>query len=376
VAGSGRRSRVPVAIATALALAALGCSGDGADEGTGGAGEAARGIAAEDVAPDPSAGCGAAEPPVTATPAGSADETVTLPPGGGRDEAVADGAADVAAEGERWYLRHVPPAHDGTTPVPLVVDLHSYAEGAEVHTVHSGLGPHGDEAGFVTVTPQGTGVVPMWRATPGSPDVAFVGQVLDHVEATLCVDRARVYVAGLSNGAMLASVLACELPDRIAAVAAVAGVTAVEGCDPDRPVPVVAFHGTEDPFLDYDGGFGAAVAALPAPDGDGVVGDAQPAVVMPVPEVVAAWAGRNGCDAAAGPSEEGVAEDVTRLAFDCPAGAEVVLYRVEGGGSTWPGAELLREATDVVGVTTFSVAATEITWSFFTAHARADAPGR
>lgn len=365
-AGSGRRSRASVAIATALALAALGCSGDGGDEGTSATGEAARGVAAEDVAAEPSAGCAAEPPPEAGAPAPGVDEKMTLPTAGTGAE----------AEGGRWYLRHVPAAHDGTTPVPLVVDLHSYAEGAEVHTVHSGLGPHGDEAGFVTVTPQGTGTLPMWLPMPGSPDVAFVEQVLDDVEATLCVDRARVYVAGLSNGAMLASVLACELPDRIAAVGAVAGVTEVEGCEPGRPVPVVAFHGTEDPFLDYDGGYGAAVAALPTPDGEGVVGDAQPAVVMPVPDVVAAWAGRNGCDGAAGPAEERVAEDVTRLTFDCPTGAEAVLYRVEGGGSTWPGADLLRHATDVVGVTTTSVVATPLLWDFFAAHARPDNPGR
>jgi polyhydroxybutyrate depolymerase len=352
VTGPGRRALASVATATALVVLGPGCSGDGADEGTGGVPSEPP---AGEVAPLPSSGCGAEGTPVGVGGA-VAEEKVTVATG----------------EGERWYLRHLPPAHDGTTPVPLVVDLHSYTEGADVHAVHSGLGPYGDGAGFATVTPQGTGVVALWRPYPGSPDVAFVDQLLDHVDATLCVDRARVYVAGLSNGAMLASVLACELPDRIAAVAAVAGVTRVEGCDPARPVPVVAFHGTEDPFLDYDGGYGAAVAALPAPDGEGTLGDVgagEPATPSPpVLEVLAAWAGRNGCDGAA-PGEEPVAEDVTHLAFDCPAGAEVELYRVEGGGSTWPGAEMLRHATDVVGVTTYSISANDLLWDFFARHA-------
>jgi len=363
VVRAGRRPRALVAIATALLLGALGCSGDGADEGTGDV--PAEPPSASAVAPVPSGGCGAEGTPAVEGPG----------PGPG---SATDGKVALATdEGERWYLRHVPPAHDGTTPVPLVVDLHGYSEGADVHVVHTGLGTYGDGAGFVTVTPQGTGVVALWRPASGSPDVAFVERLLDHVEATLCVDRARVYVAGLANGAMLASALACDLPDRIAAIAAVAGVTGVDDCEPGRPVPVVAFHGTEDPFLDYDGGFGAAVAGLPSPDGERTLGEVglgedraeQPA--PSVPDVLAAWAGRNGCDGAAAPGEERVAEDVTRLAFDCPAGAEVALYRVEGGGGTWPGAEMLRQATDVVGVTTFSISANEIMWDFFTHHTAA-----
>ncbi|HEY8544108.1 MAG TPA: PHB depolymerase family esterase [Acidimicrobiales bacterium] len=356
-----------VAVVVAVVVVAAACSGAPAGSTVGGPGEAARGTPAEDVPADPSPGCGAGGTRPTSSspsPVPGTDEQVTLATG----------------EGERWYLRHVPPAHVGSTPVPLVVDLHGYAEGADVHVVHTGLGAHGDAAGFVTVTPQGSGLLPGWRLAADSPDVAFVEQVLDDVEATLCVDRARVYVAGLSNGAMLASVLACELPDRIAAVAVVAGVTAVPGCgagdDPGatpRPVPVVAFHGTEDPFLGYDGGFGDAVAALPAPDGDGTLGEAGVAadpdvVAPPVPDVLAAWAIRNGCDGDP-PAEEALADDVTRLTWACPAGADVVLHRIEGGGSTWPGSDLLRHASDIVGVTTRSISATEVIADFFADHA-------
>ena len=54
---------------------------------------------------------------------------------------------------DRAYAQHVPPAHDGTTPVPLVVDYHGYSEGGPIHALHSALGPYGDEQGFVTLTP-------------------------------------------------------------------------------------------------------------------------------------------------------------------------------------------------------------------------------
>src|SRR4029453_5092060 len=102
--------------------------------------------------------------------------------------------------------------------------------------------------------------------------------------------------------------------------APVAGVTEVAGCSPARPVPVVAFHGTDDGFLAYDGGFGPQDAGLPSPDGQGTLGDVADQPDVPsgaggpsVPEVMADWAGRNGCGDTA-PEEEAGAAAVTLLA--------------------------------------------------------------
>jgi len=349
--------RITAALLCGLLVGA--CSSGGDDTGSpsdraGSPGDdAAAPATPADVKPRPSDGCGS-------TAVGAGEEKVTLVSGGV----------------ERWYLRHVPPAHDGTTPVPVVVDLHGYSEGAEVHTLVSGLGPYGDEQGFVTITPhgQGLGPVPLWDTSPGGPDQVFLEGVLDDVEASLCVDTARIFVTGLSNGAMMTSTLACELSDRFAAAAPVAGVTEVAGCDADRHVPVVAFHGTDDGFLSYDGGFGPQVASLPSPDGQGTLGDVadQPGEpVQPtgpsVPEVVADWADRNGCKDSA-PEEEAVADDVTVLSFDCPPGAEAELYRVEGGGHSWPGSEFLANVESIVGHTTMTISANEVMWEFFEQH--------
>ena len=348
--------RITAALICGLLVGA--CSGgdddaDGAEGAAPSADEAAAPATPADVDPSPSGGCGSSA-------VGAGQEKVTIASGGV----------------ERWYLRHVPPAHDGTTPVPVVVDLHGYSEGADVHAMVSGLGPYGDEQGFVTLTPhgQGQGPVPLWDTTPGGPDQVFLEGMLDDVEASLCVDTARVFVTGLSNGAMMTSTLACALSDRFAAAAPVAGVTEVAGCSPDRPVPVVAFHGTDDGFLAYDGGFGPQVASLPSPDGQGTLGDVADQPDGPsettgpsVPEVVADWAGRNGCDGAT-PEEEAVADDVTLLSFACPVGAEAELYRVEGGGHSWPGSEFLANVEDIVGHTTMSISANEVMWEFFEQH--------
>ncbi len=254
-----------------------------------------------------------------------------------------------------------------------MLDLHGYSEGATVHQLMSNLGPFGDEKGFITITPQGTGPVARWDTALDSPDVAFIGDLLDEVESNLCVDKERVFVTGLSNGAFMTSAVACKYADRIAAAAPVAGIREIDGCKPSRPVPVIAFHGTADTFVDFNGGLGSSVKDLPAPDGSGKkLGDegvTAPQVNGPtIPEITAAWAKRNGCMTK--PHEEKVASDVTLITFSCPKGAEAELYRVEGGGHTWPGSEFSKQVAAVVGPTTSSISANDLMWEFFMAHAR------
>ena len=330
-----------VLVATAAVLVSA-CSGNA---GTSPLAAPARTIGAA----GPSSGCGSTTPAL-----GAGEEKVTI-----TSNAV-----------ERWYFRHVPPAHDGTKPLPLVLDLHGYLEGAVAHQVHSSLGAFGDQQGFVTITPQGLGTVPRWETSVESKDVAFIGDLLDQVEQTACIDRARVFVTGLSNGAMMTSVIACALAGRVAAVAPVAGVADVKRCKPARPVPVVAFHGTTDPFVAYDGGLGPAVANLPAPDGSGrtlgEVGVRDGPKGPSVPEVMQAWAQRNHCEGK--PIETKIAADVTKLTFACPAGADVELYRVDGGGHSWPGSAFSKQIKNVVGPTTDSISANEVMWNFFRTH--------
>jgi polyhydroxybutyrate depolymerase len=274
----------------------------------------------------------------------------------------------------RWFYQHVPPPSAPSKPLPLVIDLHGYSEGAQIHTAMSGLGPYGDTHGFITVTPEGLGAVPLWDTTIGGADLAFLGDLMDHEEQTLCVDERRVYTTGLSNGAFMTSAVACEYASRVAAVAPVAGISEIQGCAPSRPVPVVAFHGTADQFVSYDGGLGPAVANLPDPSGAGRIGDAASAgaTTTPggkgpsIPEITAAWALRNGC--VAKPKDTTVTADVTLISFSCPPGDEVELYRVTGGGHAWPGSEFSAKVAPVIGKTTMTISANDIIWKFFQAH--------
>src|SRR5205814_3358644 len=109
----------------------------------------------------------------------------------------------------------------------------------------------------------------LWDISLTGTDLQFVRNLLDELDRTLCVDDRRIYATGYSNGAFLSSAIACVLADRVAAIAPVAGVLSLPGCAPSRPIPVIAFHGTADPIVTYDGTVGKGLGNIPAPDGSG-----------------------------------------------------------------------------------------------------------
>jgi polyhydroxybutyrate depolymerase len=271
---------------------------------------------------------------------------------------------------ERWYLLSVPSGHDGTTPLPLVLELHGLAEGAAIAAEMSQIDRLGEREGFVSVFPNGSGSPVRWNqhldADPNH-DFELVTAVLDGLGDELCIDEARVYAAGLSYGAIMSSALACAMADRFAAIAPVAGIEHPDLCEPARPVPVLAFHGTADAILLFNGGVGDLGAALgggtPAPP------DAPADLDGPgYPAAVRDWAEANGCGAA---TDERTSEHVIDRTYDCPIDAEVRFVIIEGGGHSWPSSEFSDAIANIVGPTTFEVDATAEIWRFFEGHARA-----
>jgi polyhydroxybutyrate depolymerase len=261
----------------------------------------------------------------------------------------------------------VPPTYDGTTPMPVVLGLHGWSEPAVVFGIRSDLPAAADEGGFVAVLPDITRPTPLWDTALDGADVQWVGALLDTLEETLCVDTNRVFVTGMSNGAMMTSTLACTMADRFAAVAPVAGVRLPDDCRPARPVPMIAFHGTDDQYLAFDGGYGDKVAGLASPDGSGTLGsfEATGPDAVPVPDRVAAWAALDGCDGDL--TTEPVADDVT-LSSPTDCGVPVQLYVVDGGGHSWPGSDFDAGIGDYVGPVTESIDATALILDFFSDH--------
>ncbi len=108
------------------------------------------------------------------------------------------------------YIVEGPSDGNPSHPLPLVIDLHGYSETAAIQADFTKLGSYGATNAFITVTPQVNEPVQHWITTPGSADQRFLIALIGHLEHTLCVDRDRVYVAGYSNGAFMASALACS----------------------------------------------------------------------------------------------------------------------------------------------------------------------
>lgn len=268
---------------------------------------------------------------------------------------------------DRWYLLTVPPAHDGITPLPLVLDFHGLSEGAEVHARTSEIGTYAEAHDFVAVLPNGTGSPVRWAVDPdrtANADLVFVDQLLDQLETDLCLDTSRVYATGLSNGALLSSTIACTMADRFAAVAPVAGIAAPERCEPSRPVPVIAFHGTADPILLFNGGVGSRLSDVLS---------GQPQDEAPLPEAdldgtgypasAAAWAERNGCSSDHVDSQR--TPSIIERSWDCPEDATVLFDIMVGGGHSWPGSEFMNSIPAIVGPTDMSVDGTDVIWRFF-----------
>ncbi len=280
---------------------------------------------------------------------------------------------------ERTFLLGIPSTNDGETPMPLVLDMHGLSQTTAGHEAQTQMSELGEQEGFVTVMPQGLGDLPYLKITADGGDIGFVDELLDSLEAGLCIDTSRLYLTGYSGGAMLTAVLSCRAAERFAAAAPVAATVPVADCDPARAVPVRAFQGAADQMWRYDGDlpqarqtmtniFGAAkideiVAEMEEAFEPGVVSNGGPDSV----EVMTDWALRNGC--ADTYTEGAVADQVRHLIWeDCPAGAATELYVIDEGGHTWPGSQNDVATEVVLGPTNLEVDATELIWKFFQQH--------
>ena len=112
--------------------------------------------------------------------------------------------------------------------------------------------------------------------------------------------------------------LACDLPGRIAGVAAVAGSMQLDDCRPAHPVSVIAIHGTGDQLVPYQGGRVIGAANRPVP----------PAATVPEH-----WASLNRCPAGPVTATDGL---VTTTSWTgCAGGTGVRMVTIEGGGHNW-----------------------------------------
>jgi polyhydroxybutyrate depolymerase len=267
-----------------------------------------------------------------------------------------DNGSFVSSGEKREYLLYVPRTYDRRRPTPLVISMHGAGLWGAAQKETSQWNALADSERFIVVYPSGVGGngVRVWRAEPGPglvKDVSFISELIDTLKASYNIDSTRIYANGLSNGGGMSFVLSCTLSDRIAAVGMVAAAQTLpwSWCTDHRAVPMIAFHGTADTAIPYNGGV-SWISTRPFPS---------------TPKWAANWARRNRCRANA--VDSAVAADVTRRTYmNCADNAAVVLYTVRAGGHTWPGGGPLPEW--FVGRTTRSIDATSLMWSFFIEH--------
>lgn len=260
----------------------------------------------------------------------------------------------------RTYWMYIPAEVDKSKPMPLLFILHGSAGSGEVMmaVTQRGFEHISDKEKIVIVYPDA--LERRWNDQDGTVDDAgYLLALTDKLAAESLVDRKRVYIAGLSNGGMMAQRMACEYADRVAAVATVAGTLPAElmgKCKPSRPMPVMVIHGTEDPIVPWGGG--------------AVAGFEEFGKVVSARETARFWAAHNQCKGAAlvVPEPDRDPKDGTRVQLemfvDCRSKADVTLVTVEGGGHTWPGGyQYLPER--FIGKTSRDMDANLAIWNFF-----------
>lgn len=251
-----------------------------------------------------------------------------------------DGDTELSIESggrTRHYLLHLPAGHDAKTPLPLVLLFHATGGTAKGVMNTTGFSKVADQEKFIIAAPQGTYLFTgrnSWNADldpTGVNDIEFVRDLIREIDAKISIDKKRVYAAGYSGGARISSRLACEMSDVIAGIGAVAGLQFPMNCTTNRPVAIIAFHGTADG-----------------------IGEVEPSV--------ARWVQHNGCNQA--PATTKVSEDVTRHDYGgCKGNAAVVFYRINRGGHVWPGSPVGDRLERLgLGHVTRDINATDLIW--------------
>lgn len=255
----------------------------------------------------------------------------------------------------REYIKYVPASYDGTTAVPVVFCLHGLGDNMN-NFKGIGMNYVADTANFIVITPQAI-VDPLTNSTAWNSgasymgytlnsnvdDMGFFGAILDTLITNYNIDQSRVFSCGFSMGGFMTNRLGCEMNDRIAAIASVAGTIGTAlNCTPGRAIPACHFHGTGDSTVYYEGNLYG--------------NDAEDLALF--------WASNNNCNTTptvtALPDIMADGYTVTHKLFSaCDMGAEVELFRVDSADHVW-----LTPANDIFYTT-------EI-WKFFAKHSFTD----
>jgi polyhydroxybutyrate depolymerase len=254
---------------------------------------------------------------------------------------------------EREYILYVPEIYTGYVAVPLLLNFHGLTMTAAQQMWYGDFRSIADTAGFLTVHPQGTlfnGVthwnVGGWTIGSTVDDVGFTGALIDSLSTNYNIDATRVYATGMSNGGYMSFLLACQLSERIAAIASVTGSMTPEtynNGNPQHPMPILQIHGTADNTVPYNGATWS----------------------KSIEDVLQYWVGYNNCyplpQITSLPDidpDDGSTVDYIHYGGG-DNGVSVEHYKVIGGGHTWPGSAFGGAGTN------YDIDASVEIWRFF-----------
>ncbi|MFN8277476.1 MAG: PHB depolymerase family esterase [Chitinophagales bacterium] len=258
----------------------------------------------------------------------------------------------------RSFIVHLPTGYSALNSYPLVLNLHGYTSDGSQQQFYSRMDNVADTAKFINVYPYGTlnAGSRYWNSWGvGVDDVKFLSTLIDTMMRRYTIDANRVYSCGLSNGGYMSYTLACQLQDRLAAIASVAGTMSnntVANCLMHRRFPVMHIHGTTDPTVNYNTGAANSIG---------------------VEAVLQFWRDTNAC---AGPADTIAVPNTSTTdlctaqriqANGCAGGGDVLFYKITGGGHTWPNGVI-----DIppYGNTNRDFDASVEIWKFFRGHKR------
>lgn len=232
---------------------------------------------------------------------------------------------------DRDFLLSIPTYYDGSESMPVIFNFHGFGSNSTQQMFYGEFRPIAESEGIILVHPGGTllGAQAHWNVggfTTGSTvdDVGFTEAMIAYLIENYNIDETRIYATGMSNGGYMSYLLACQLGDRIAAIASVTGSMTPEieeDCNPLHPTPVMQIHGTVDDVVPYDGAdFSLAIE-----------------------DVIDYWINYNNCSPP--PQVIEIADSdtmdgstATHIIYEfCDANITTELITIDGGGHTWPG---------------------------------------
>lgn len=267
-----------------------------------------------------------------------------------------NGSMNVDGLNRTWVLT-LPPNYYDTSKIPLVIALHGLGGSAAECEKDYCITVKGNREGFAVVYPEGVrndGILRLRTWNAGNccqyamehqiDDVHFIWVLLDSLLSDYSIDSKKVYVTGMSNGAMFAYRLACEMSDKFAAIAAVSGtLITTNPCGITRPVPLLHIHSVKDTKVPFYGGIGMKGYYFP-----------------PVDSGLNVMAHLDACNLNPEMVDNGSYKITTWQ--DCSNGTTIECYLTQDGGHSWPGG---LKGSDRADNPSTAFNATDLIWDFF-----------